>query len=209
VRRIAITAGLLGAALAGGCGDGAAKRADEARLNLRTPPPYVAARALPTPTPPALLGRLRDPHPSARDARRLRTVMAGWAAAVRRGDSEAAARFFMLPALVSQPSRGAVEVPTSALLTAFHDSLPCGARLLEVQQNGRYVVGTFRLTERPRHTCISSGQLVRVGFVFGDPAHPRRFTEWWQVPDARGAPPGPQARPQASPRADASSFVTQ
>jgi hypothetical protein len=208
VRRLAVIAGL-GAAFAGGCGESAADRAEKARLQLRTPPPHVGALPVPTPTPPALLARLRDPRPTARDAGRLRGAMEGWATAIRRGDTGGAGRFFVLPAVVSQPHRGAVEIPSAGVLKAFHESLPCGARLLDVQQNGRYVVGTFRLTERPRHTCNESGQLVRVGFVFGDPAHPRRFTEWWQLPDTPGAPPGPDQRPPAAPRADATSFETQ
>jgi hypothetical protein len=76
----------------------------------------------------------------------------------------------------------------------FNDGLPCGARLLEVQHDGRYVVGTFRLTERSGHTCAAAGQLARVAFVIR--AH--HFTEWRQVPDRPGAPPGP-SEPEEAP----------
>ena len=60
-------------------------------------------------------------------------------------------------------------------------------RLLEVQHNGRFIVGTFRLTARPGQTCLTEGALVRVAFVISD----RHFTEWRQIPDTPGASPGP------------------
>lgn len=187
----------LGALIAAGCGD---DEAGDPRYRLTTPGPRIGAlplqaedappspsatprdgaRAKPTPTP-----------PSQADAERLRPVMAAWAAALRRGDAADAARFFVLPTIVSQGDP--VELTTRAQLQAFNDSLPCGARLLEVQHDGRFVVGTFRLTERPDNTCDAPGQLVRVAFVFRG----RRFSEWYQVPDARGASPGPSQRPEA------------
>ena len=93
-----------------------------------------------------------------RDAERLRPVLEGWAAAVRRGDPDRAARYFAVPAIVAQSMP--VELQTREQVRKFNDELPCGARLLEVQHDGRYVVGTFRLTERPGRTCTTAGQLV-------------------------------------------------
>jgi ketosteroid isomerase-like protein len=120
-------------------------------------------------------------------------VLAGWAEAVRRGDTEKAAAYFAVPAIVAQSMT--VELQTREQIRRFNDELPCGARLLEVQHDGRYVVGTFRLTERAGHTCGNAGELARVAFVIR--AH--HFTEWRQVPDRPGAPPGPSEPEDAPP----------
>jgi hypothetical protein len=129
-------------------------------------------------------------------------VLAGWADAVRRGRFERAARYFALPAVVSQPSYGPVVVESAGVVRAFNAALPCGARLVGARPHGRYVVGTFRLVDAKARRCPSTGR-VRVGFVFGDRAHPRRFSEWWQA--GTGAAPGPDARP-AAPVADRTTF---
>ena len=97
-------------------------------------------------------------------------MLAGWAAALRRGDRDRAARYFAVPAIVAQSMT--VQLQTRAQVRKFNDELPCGARLLEVQHDGRYIVGTFRLTQRAGHTCTAAGQLVRVAFVIrGAPLH--------------------------------------
>jgi len=166
-----------------GCGD-----APGPDYSLKTPPGNAVAPPAATASP----GAKKQPHPTQRQAERLRPLLAGWAAAVRRGDSDRAARYFDVPAVVAQSMT--VELRTRAEVRRFNDELPCGARLLEVQHDGRYVVGTFRLTERPGHACAASGQLVRVAFVI----RARHFTEWRQVPDVRGAPPGP-AEPEDAP----------
>ena len=113
-------------------------------------------------------------------------MLSAWAAAVRTGDAARAARYFAVPAIVAQSET--VELQTRDQIQRFNDQLPCGARLLEVQHDGRYVVGTFRLTERSGRSCSAAGQLARVAFV----VRGRRFTEWRQVPDRPGAPPGPE-----------------
>jgi ketosteroid isomerase-like protein len=159
--------------------------------SLTTPPPIVRAGPIPTPAPKhkAVKGQ---PHPSQRDAERLRPVLAGWAAALRKGDLDRATRYFAVPAIVAQSMT--VELQTRQQVRKFNDELPCGAKLLEVQHDGRYVVGTFRLTQRAGHTCTAAGQLTRVAFVIR--AH--RFTEWRQVPDTPGASPGPD-QPEDAP----------
>jgi ketosteroid isomerase-like protein len=151
---------------------------------LKTPPPVVRAGPIPTPVP-KHKARRDQPQPTQREAERLRPVLEGWAAALRRGDPDRAARYFAVPAIVAQSMT--VELQTREQVRKFNDELPCGAKLLQVQHNGRYVVGTFRLTERVGHTCTAAGQLARVAFVIR--AH--HFTEWRQVPDTPGASPGP------------------
>ncbi len=182
---LAVVTGL--AALAG-CGD-----APGPDYRLKTPPPEVAARPIRTPDPPASAAKASgEPRPTQRQAERLRPVLAGWAAAVRHGDSDAAARYFAIPAIVAQSMP--VELQTREQVRRFNDELPCGARLLEVQHDGRYIVGTFRLTERPGRTCTAAGELTRVAFVI----RAQHFTEWRQVPDRPGASPGP-AEPEDAP----------
>src|SRR5690242_1231053 len=114
----------LGLSACGGDDGSSAARPD---LNLVTPPRYVGAAPVPTPTPGA------DRRMTARDARQLRPVLARWADAVRRGDAQAAAAFFSLPAIVYQPSFGAVELRDAKVARAFTGALPCGARLVGAQ----------------------------------------------------------------------------
>jgi ketosteroid isomerase-like protein len=154
-----------------------------ARFNETTPPLHrgaAALRASPTPTP-----RKTQHRPTQREAEHLRPVIAGWANALRHGDAERAARYFALPAIVAQSDT--LQLATREDARLFNAALPCGARLLEVQHNGRFIVGTFRLTARPGQTCLTEGARVRVAFVISD----RHFTEWRQVPDTPGAKPGP------------------
>jgi hypothetical protein len=160
---------------------------------LKTPPPEVVARPIETPVPRDAKARGTEPRLSRRQAERLRPVLAGWAAAVRRGDPDRAARYFAVPVIVAQSMT--VELQTREQVRRFNDELPCGARLLEVQQDGRYVVGTFRLTERAGRRCAAAGELTRVAFVI----RRRHFTEWRQVPDRPGAPPGPDEPEEAPP----------
>jgi predicted small lipoprotein YifL len=170
-----------------GCGE-----APGPDYRLKTPPAEVGAPPIETPVPSPAPGAKKQPRPTQRQAEHLRPVLAGWAAAVRHGDPDKAARYFAVPALVAQSMT--VELQTREQVRRFNDELPCGAKLLEVQHDGRYIVGTFRLTARSGHTCAAAGQLARVAFVIR--AH--HFTEWRQVPDRPGAPPGP-TEPEATP----------
>jgi hypothetical protein len=183
--RRAVTLLLLAGLTAGGCGGSGGAAEPTANLDLVTPPRYVGAPPVPTPAPDRVM--------TARDARALRPVLARWAAAVRRGNAAAAARFFALPAIVYQPSFGAVEVRDRAVARAFTGALPCGARLVGTRAQGRYITATFTLEARAGRVCTTADAKVEVGFVFGDRTRPRRFTEWWQVPE--GVDPRPQERP--------------
>jgi len=175
-RRAAVALAALG--LLTGCGSSGPD------YTLKTPPPIVRAAPIATAVPKSK-PKPGQPHPSQRDAERLRPVLEGWAAALRRGDPGRAARYFAVPAIVAQSMT--VQLQTREQVRKFNDELPCGAKLLEVQHDGRYVVGTFRLTQRAGHTGTTAGELVRVAFVIRD----HHFTEWRQVPDTPGASPGP------------------
>jgi hypothetical protein len=183
----------------GACGGGSSSDSGLANPDLRliTPPRYVGAQPISVPKPTI------EWTMHAEDARRLRPVLDGWATAVRERRLAEATRYFALPAIVSQPATGPVEIRTKAIAERFNDSFPCGAQLLRAKADGRYIVGTFRLVEVPGRTCTTPKALVKVGFVFGDRKRPDRFTEWWRV--APGAAPGPKQRP-AAPIAGPKSF---
>jgi predicted small lipoprotein YifL len=183
-RRLGVIA-LAGAAALSGCGH------QGPDYGLTTPPDKVVARPIETPVPPGT--KLpRQPQPTQRQAERLRPVLAAWAAAVRRGDAAGAARYFALPSIVSQDM--AVQLQTREQVRRFNAGLPCGEQLLGVHHQGRYIIGTFRLTDRPGRPCTDLGRLSRVAFVF----RARRFAEWRQVPDGPNASPGP-AEPEPAP----------
>ena len=139
-RRIPLALLAAATVVAAGCGRDASER-----FGLTTPPRPAERRAA--------WRRRRRPRPSTsrrptqRDAERLRPLIAAWAEAVRKGDSERAASFFALPAIVAQSDT--IQLATHEDAKAFNAGLPCGARLLEVQHDGRFIIGTFRLTERP------------------------------------------------------------
>lgn len=188
---------LLFAALLAGCGS----NNGGLDYSLRTPPPYVGGVSI------APKGQQPvDRKMSKADADRYKPVIAGWANAVRRGDIAAAAGFFDLPAIVYQPGRAALQVNTPQIAEAFNASLPCGAKLIGTNPDGRYVVGTFVLVAVGRTKCAAAGQTARVGFVFGDKRRPRRFTEWWQVGDQPNSITGPKQRPRALTPATVSDF---
>jgi ketosteroid isomerase-like protein/predicted small lipoprotein YifL len=177
-RRAAVALAAVG--LLAGCGSSGPD------YSLKTPPPIVRAGPIATAAPKTKAKRKPgQAYPTQRDAERLRPVLAGWANALRHGDPDRAARYFAVPAIVAQSMT--VQLQTREQVRKFNDELPCGAKLLEVQHDGRYIVGTFRLTQRAGHTCTAAGELARVAFVIR--AH--HFTEWRQVPDTPGASPGP------------------
>ena len=195
MRRAWLLVPVLAVAGCGGSGDG-----DASRYRLTTPAPDRGAleavptidpTATPAPTPRPRPGELEPTHA---DAKRLGRIIAAWADTLRGGDVNGAARLFNVPVIVAQ-SRGAVTLTARDQIRVFNASLPCGARLEEVQQSGRYVVGTFRLTNRPGQTCDAPGQLVRVAFVLRN----GKFSEWRQVPDRPGAPVGPKKAEPAPP----------
>jgi hypothetical protein len=121
----------------------------------------------------------------------VRRVLRGWGVALRRDRNGRAARYFALPALVAQSGVATLETPAQA--KAFNDALPCGARLLRVDADGRFLVGTFELTRRPEHKCTAPGAVVRLAFVLRD----RKIAEWREVPTG-ATEPGP-ARPENAP----------
>ena len=168
-----------------GCGDdGGAVRPN---FDLTTPGPEIAAQPIDPVTgevPPPPSGGAGRP-PSADERARLEPLLRRWGAELTAGDTRAAAQMFRPPVVVFQSELA--PLGTAAEVRAFHEALPCGARLLETRVDGRYVLGRYRLTARRGSRCTDVGEELRIAFVLKD----RRFTEWWQLPARAEARPAP------------------
>jgi hypothetical protein len=185
-----------------GAGAGACGGTDqEARMRLSTPPERPGAEPLPeiraqqeqAERDAEQAARDAAVRPTAADARRLTPVIRGWANAVRRNQHARATAYFTVPAIVAQGV--AIRLTTAAGVRRFNSELPCGAKLVAVTHEGRYLIGRFRLTQRPDHVCTTPGAMVRVAFFM----RARKIAEWRQVPNTPGAPPGPDAPENSAP----------
>ena len=153
------------------CGDD-----PQERLSLGTPPERSSAAPLPqAQRAEQRAAREARARSTQRDAERLRPVLRGWGEALRRDRSRAAARYFAVPAVVAQGSE--LTLTSAAQVMRFNDAFPCGARLLHVQTEGRYVIGTFELTPRPTRDCEARGDVLRVAFTL----RKRKIAEWREL----------------------------
>ena len=140
---------LLGLVLAA-CGESA----EPDRFDLRTPGAETGAPLTPTPeataTPRAKASPTPEPTPKPRGVTRAeRRIVRGWSDALRRGNVAAASRYFSVPALAVNPDPAFLA--TASDVKAFNRDLPCGAKLVKMRRSAEptFVVGIFRLTERP------------------------------------------------------------
>ena len=160
MRRAAIF--LVLSAFAAGCGGGSGEDARPAQR----------------PAPPA-------PAPASAEA-----VVRGWAADLRRGDVDAAAARFAVPALVSNGSP-VERLETRLQVRSFNDSLPCGARVVRTRRHAGFVIATFVLTERRGGDCGGgAGGTATTAFEVRD----GRIVRWIRVPE-RGEPAAPSGTP--------------
>jgi hypothetical protein len=110
-------------------------------------------------------------------------VIRGWSDTLRGGDVIGAARYFAVPSLVQvQPGQAVYHITRRAQAVAFQAVLPCGARLLRAERDGRYVNALFRLTMRPGATCDAPGKTARTDFVI----RRGKIVEWRRAPDEPG-----------------------
>lgn len=116
-------------------------------------------------------------------------VIRNWADALRAGHPERSARYFAVPSF-AQNGTPPLLLRSSAAVLAFNRSLPCGAELLRTRMTGRYVVATFRLTDRPGGQC---GQGVGGTAATAFRIQHGRIVEWRRVdvPRQGGALPAP------------------
>lgn len=114
-------------------------------------------------------------------------VIRAWSDDLRRGDEDAAAARFALPAMVANGTPP-VKVTTRELVRAFHDTLPCGAVLVAAEPHHGLTIAKFRLTERPGGNCGSGvGGYAATAFEIKD----GRIVRWLRVEDPEPTAPGP------------------
>jgi limonene-1,2-epoxide hydrolase len=104
-------------------------------------------------------------------------VARSWSAALNRSDNRAAGALFAPNARVIQS--GVLVLPGEKAAAGWNAELPCGGKILSVQQQGpQEVLVVFLLTERPGHICDGPGQRAAAVFDVQD----GRITAWHQVP---------------------------
>ncbi|HEX2411717.1 MAG TPA: hypothetical protein VHJ39_11165 [Solirubrobacteraceae bacterium] len=154
---------LLVAALAG-CGT-----TDSDRFDLRTP-----GSAQPVVREPA-----EPDKPSAQEV----GVIRRWSDSLRAGKVGVASAIFAVPAYVYDGTNPQLRtLPNRQAVRQFNAGLTCGAKLVRTQRGqGSYVVGTFRLTERPGPGRCGSGvgNLASTAFVIEE----RHIVRWLRVPN--------------------------
>jgi hypothetical protein len=141
-----------------GCGGGGDKPDRFSLTTPKAPPTETAAAA---------------PRVSARE----RAVVKGWSDALRHGDVERAVSYWAVPATVANPQP--VRLLTRRAVRFFNTSLPCGAKLLSVERDAKYVLATFRLTNRPGHKCDAPGNRARTAFLLRG----GKIVQWLRAPD--------------------------
>ena len=159
---IAVTVGIAG------CGT-----SDADRFDLRTPgagDPVVREPAAPD-------------KPTAGEV----GVIRGWSDALRAGKVAKASTFFAIPSSVSNGTP-ILTLANRQAVRQFNAALPCGAKLVKTARGqGEFVVGTFRITERPgRGRCDGVGSLASTAFEI----ERRRIKRWYRVPN----PPGSETK---------------
>ena len=110
-------------------------------------------------------------------------VIRGWADALRAGRVREAADFFAVPTVVLDGTNPKRSLDDKAALLEFNRGLPCGAQLVEaVRGNGKYVIATFRLTERTgpgAQPGCSVGALAATAILIED----MHIVQWLREPD--------------------------
>jgi hypothetical protein len=107
-------------------------------------------------------------------------VIDSWARALGENDIEKASSYFDLPTIV-QNGTPPLRIDSRRGIDAFNSSLPCGAKLTRAEGDGRFVIASFELTERPGDgTCGPGvGSSASTAFVIEDGL----ITEWRRVSD--------------------------
>jgi hypothetical protein len=167
------------------------------RLTLHTPgaktgdPSATFVPPSPTPTPTA------DPTPTAKPeggpvTAEEKRIIRGWSDELRHGHVQAASRYFTVPSLVSTATGGANRLRSRADVQQFNETLPCGAQLVKTRRSvNRFVIGTFKLTERPGGACgTGTGALAEVAFLIRH----HHINQWVRLAD----PPQASSTPDSS-----------
>ena len=130
-----------------------------------------------------------DPAPRADDAPASdAAVVRAWSRAMRRGDTDAAARLFAVPAVIANGT-SPISLKTRAAVRTFNESLPCGSRVVATEQHQGLTIATFTLTERPGAQCDGTGNTAKAAFEIRD----GKIVGWIRVGD-RDRPPASGGR---------------
>ena len=115
-------------------------------------------------------------------------VIDGWVTALRRGNVDAASKYFAIPS-VAENGPVLAHIRTLDEARRFNESLPCGARLVRAETAGEFTTATFRLTERPGPGVCGpgTGGIAKTSFVIRD----GKIVQWRRVGAGGGAPPAP------------------
>jgi hypothetical protein len=157
------------------------------RFSLTTPGAHTGEGSAPAPAP----AQVRPV------TRAERMVIKGWSDSLRHGRVSAAARYFSVPAKVSNDSPDWIPLTTAAQVKSFNQGLPCGAKLMDVRRGpDDFVVGTFRLTERKGAGagCVGVGGTAAVAFLIR-----REHIEQWVRNDDAASDPAATATPTPEP----------
>jgi limonene-1,2-epoxide hydrolase len=115
-------------------------------------------------------------------------VIDAWVTALRRGDVDAAARYFAIPSVAEN---GPLLLHIESLDDArrFNESLPCGALLVRAETQGQFTTATFRLTERPGPGICGpgTGGAAKTSFVIRD----GKIVQWRRVGTGGGGQGAP------------------
>ena len=168
----------------------------EDRFTQRTPPEHSRASPLPQVEREGRQAeRASRARPTRQDAERLRPVLRGWGDALRHDRIDRAASYFTVPAIVAQ--QNALTLRSAADIRRFNASFPCGAKLIHVQEDGRFLVGTFELTRRGERKCSADGEILRVAFAL----RRHKISEWREVPQpSQLGPARPENAPEPEPK---------
>jgi hypothetical protein len=171
-------------------------------LPTETAAPEATATATATPTPTPKATPARKPVTKAE-----RRVIKAWADELRHGHVAAAARLFQVPSIAVDPSAGILPLGTREAVKEFNAGLPCGAKLLRTRRStDQFVVGIFRLTERPGSgQCgAGTGHLAAVAFRIEH----KHITRWVRVEDPASPDDTPSPTPDESGGASGSATAT-
>jgi hypothetical protein len=142
-------------------------------------------RAAATPSATAEADESAVPSPSATPEAGAEEVIRAWADTLRRGDVEGAAKYFAVPATVSNGTPP-LKLKTRAEVEFFNRTLPCGAQVIGTEDAPHgFVIATFRLTERPgKGRCgTGAGATARTALLVRD----GHITDWLRVPGGGAA----------------------
>ncbi len=108
-------------------------------------------------------------------------IIRGWSDALRTGDLERAVDYFAVPTVAANGGQP-LKLLTRRAIRQFNDALSCGARLESTERDDRYVLATFRLTER-KGSAVSCGSGVgnkaRTAFLLRD----GKIAQWIRTGD--------------------------